>query len=505
MTIEFYTTFYKRENSTKRPSDGFSSRTLTGHLRDACSVMHPIIDIEPAGTGQLLPYQYTYAYIPIFSRYYFVRDWRWNNGLWQVVMDEDILATWKTQIGVNTCYVLRHDSDTDYNENISDTAYPATTEIVTDTFPMFNTFAAGLADGCYIIGVIGNDPSNAVGAISYYALSHTALGTLKNQLLTNNNLVTMEFIDGGGQQLVTDIAPELVKVLYNPFQYIASCMWFPFGISAVEHMSDAVSTVALGWWSYQVPARRLYSTATQYGDAFTLRFGEYADPHFHPQLSRGWYLNHSPYTRRMICGRFGSVALDPAWYGQYDQIAVDYIVDLITGQCLVKIGSRQPDGDLAVYKWYREVHFVLGVPIQLAQIGVDYLGTAVSGINAVSDIAGSAVSGFLSGGITGAIGKTISSAANGIYNTLSAAMPQMETSGQNGSMLVAQHETLVINQFYLIVDEDIHHKGRPLCELRQLDTLSGFILCADGELDLYCLAEEKEAIARYLTSGFFWE
>ena len=58
---------------------------------------------------------------------------------------------------------------------------------------------------------------------------------------------------------------------------------------------------------------------------------------------------------------------------------------------------------------------------------------------------------------------------------------------------------------YEIVDEDIGHKGRPLCASRQLNTLSGYILCADGETDIPCTEEERRMIAGYLTSGFFWE
>lgn len=208
----------------------------------------------------------------------------------------------------------------------------------------------------------------------------------------------------------------------------------------------------------------------------------------------------------MIRGRFGQVILDPSWFHEEgERLGITYTVDIITGQCLAEIGTRRQEGSTYIVNIFTERRFLLGVPIQLAQIGIDYIGTGVTAINAVSDAAGSAVSGFLSGGLSGAISKTISSAASGVYNTLQSAMPQMETSGDNGSFIAAGHLTEVITQWYLIADEDIHHKGRPLCQLRQLDTLSGFILCADGELDIDCFDEEKTAIARYLTSGFFWE
>ena len=150
-----------------------------------------------------------------------------------------------------------------------------------------------------------------------------------------------------------------------------------------------------------------------------------------------------------------------------------------------------------------ERHFLLGVPIQIAQVGTDYLGTAVSAINTIPQIMGGAISGIASG--KGAIMGAISGGANGVYNTIQSAMPQVETSGSNGSFLTAGYQTHVVTQFFKIVDEDIAHRGRPLCELRQLNTLSGFILCAEGEIDISCYDDERKEITRYLTTGFFWE
>jgi phosphate/sulfate permease len=102
-------------------------------------------------------------------------------------------------------------------------------------------------------------------------------------------------------------------------------------------------------------------------------------------------------------------------------------------------------------------------------------------------------------------GGQIAGGASGIYNTLQTAMPQVETGGSNGSFLAPVNNTHMVEQFYKIVDEDIAHRGRPLCELRQLNTLSGFILCAEGEIDISCYDNERKEISRYLTEGFFWE
>ena len=140
---------------------------------------------------------------------------------------------------------------------------------------------------------------------------------------------------------------------------------------------------------------------------------------------------------------------------------------------------------------------MLGVPIQLAQVGVDYLGTAVSAIDTVANTVSAAA--------RLDVGGAISSTAHGIYNTLQSSMPQMATSGSNGSFLAPFTNTTVVYHFYKIVDEDIAHKGRPLCKLKQLNTLTGYILCAEGEFDISCFDSERMLIKNFLTTGFFWE
>ena len=69
-------------------------------------------------------------------------------------MKEDVLATYKTEIGNSTEYVLRTDSTTDFNGEITDTTYPATTDIVSESYSLSNIFTTDLSVGCYIVGII---------------------------------------------------------------------------------------------------------------------------------------------------------------------------------------------------------------------------------------------------------------------------------------------------------------------------------------------------------------
>ena len=56
-----------------------------------------------------------------------------------------------------------------------------------------------------------------------------------------------------------------------------------------------------------------------------------------------------------------------------------------------------------------------------------------------------------------------------------------------------------------MVDEDLAHRGRPLCAVRRLDTLPGYQLCTDTDLQLPCTRTEMDAIRGYLESGYYFE
>ena len=326
-------------------------------------------------------------------------------------------------------------------------------------------------------------------------MTSTQFGALKDKLFSDDNLEIMGIIDSQGQTLIQDLSQEVLKTLYNPYQYIASCMWYPFGEGAITSKTS-VSSIKIGWWNYPLSGYLLYAQTLELGNE---QFAITA----HPQASRGSYLNYAPYTRRSLIGRFGTVAIDNTFFKVGNKINISYVIDLISGHCYTRIARRDESVSPPAEDLIAERNFLIGVPIQIAQVGTDYLGTAVSAINTIPQIMGGAISGIASG--TGAIMGAIAGGASGIYNTLQSAMPQVETSGQNGSFLAPVNNTHVVEQFYKIVDEDISHRGRPLCEIRTINTLSGFILCAEGDMDISCYDNERKEITRFLTTGFFWE
>lgn len=494
MQVDLFTNFEKKRNSTKQPAGGTS---VNGILKEPCSILRPVISFQPFSPTNP-PDAYRYAYIPLFSRYYWVDDWTWNDGLWTATLDVDVLATYKTQIGASTEYILRTDSDTNnFDGAISDGMYPATTDFSIESVAFQNPFidADHTYDGTYVVGIISGDATNAVGAITYWAMTSAEFGNLRSTLFGPDGLESMNLVDALQQWTSTDISEGIFKTMYNPYQYIASCTWFPVNKSSIAGSQQ--SSIQIGWWTFNVSGMRMTSTTGVFTEA------QQVPPH--PQaVTRGKYLNYAPYTKITLHGKYGSLPIDTEYLEVGDYIVGIYTLDYVTGQCLYEC-FISPNSAGTGRKLIKKTEFLIGVPLQLAQIGRDYLGMTVSAIDAGKKGAVGAIAGGAVAGIPGAIVGAIASGGGAIYDTIANSMPQLQTSGINGSYISIALSTVMIVIHFRVVDENIHHKGRPLCKLRQISSLSGFVMCAEGDIDLNAYDSERTKVSKFLVEGFFWE
>lgn len=466
--------FQKKKNSTKRPS-GAATQLSDVNLKDDTSVLNPVLLINQNSPGMPIPFDpsyFTYAQIPKFSRYYFITDARYVGGLWELYLTIDVLASFKTAIGNMSAYVER--SAAAYNGHIIDNLYPAKTDVQITSATVSNTWS-GVAPsgGCYILGVINNQSSGHVGAITYYAMSSSGLNLLLAFMFSNNIYQA---------STITEVGEDLFKSLFNPFQYIVSCMWFPGDPS---HYGDTQVTIKLGYWDTPVIA---YINKT----LAEIRYISGTIPD-HPQASsRGAYLNYAPYTRiTLFCPPFGETVLDPTFTRAGKYLYAKVIVDPITGMATMRAAfSNQSSGSYSG-KPCIEKSGMFGVPIQLAQVLSDYSG-------AINTAAAGLTSGSIAGLIGGAIGATVQSA-------IATQSPKVSTSGSNGSFGNFALEPNLVVEHTLLVDEDNADLGRPLMEKRQIGTLPGYIKCAEAHFDGSCFDMERDSINSFLLSGFFYE
>ena len=492
MQILLYSGFKKRENSTKTPLVSDATRTVTGYLREPCSIMNPVFKIErfPSDAS---PQAFNYAYIGEFSRWYFVKDWAWVDGLWQCNLEVDVLSSFKTDIGNSQAYVER--SSSDYDGAIIDKWYPATTDFSTQRVALSSSWnGVAASGGCYVVGIICNAnraTSQIGGAVTYYVMTPSQLGNLMHYLLSDG------FLDDNGfpatMTTTQQLAHDTVKALINPVQYIASCMWLP--VQASDISDGASHPIVLGY--YDLSHNTVYGA---YLTAVSFTMSVTGSIPVHPQAAtRGKYLNYAPYTRLTLnVPPFGSIPLDTSFCEIGSYLYGRVWCDPITGKATMRIELYPDSSHVGTGAIVREVSTMIGVPIQLAQMTPDYIN-AISSALTIATTIDSAWSGNLGAG------ALATRSFDAVGNAIDSLMPQVETQGVSGSFLSTVMPPFLTAQHFVVTDEDNAEFGRPLCAIKTLSTLSGFVKCKDAHVDFPCYKDEKSRILNYMTTGFFME
>ena len=471
----------KRNNSTKRPSG--SGDSFNCYLKDSTSVVDPAVIMEYSSHTSY--YDYNYAYIPDFKRYYFISDIISSGKTWELTLMTDVLATYKDTIGSSSMYVLR--SAAAWDGRIIDTYYPVMPvyKYESDYMPSFGQWVDNIDLGCFVLGIVGcEDDNKNIGSLRYYVMNRSSLYKLTEALLDSiNNNPEFSF---------EDLTIGLQKALVDPLNFIKSCVWLPYSIISVADSIFGSYSVTLnvnGWvlGSEEDPIPNyMVKTSPPYVDAevaFQIRR--------HPwTASRGKYLNCSPYTKATLnFPPFGTFDLDTTVLSDSEALRIVFNTDVTNGTGILEVYA-----DNALLQ---RTSSQIGVPIQLNQAKTDFLNSMM-GIG--SGIVGSIVSagtGNLFGAFSG-IANTIGSAADMMKPTVSS------TGGSGGFVDLAGGITLQYI-FYYPVDEDLQNAGRPLCEVRTLSTLPGYQLIMDGDVQISGTAGEQAAVKTFLEGGYFYE
>lgn len=481
MNINLYK-FAKRENSTKQPTG--TGTQFTCVLKEPTSAVEPTIILETSGNA--FP-DYNYAYIAAFGRYYFITDIVSDGYEWIISMTTDVMATYKTQIGSWSGYVLR--SSHSYNGLVKDELYPTTAvpgrASQENNAPFIRTGATHIStqSGCFVVGLINNVGSGAAkyGSVFYALMDNAALSQLAQKALTDCVTTANSFdFDEASQALQNSIV--------NPLQYIASVTWFPFNIDDIKVSLSDVSTLKLFDWNIQITSGYVYALVNnppvyETNVTFTLQK--------HPQAAtRGQYLNGAPYTQiTLTSGAFGSFDLDSSIIAGDTTLTLNYKVDLLEGT-----------GVLTVYgsvTTIAQVKAQVGVPVQLTQVTRDYIGTAATGVGAGASLIGGLLTGNIAGGIM--------NAASGVGDAVKSAAAKVQSIGSNGGMADLDFKTRLDYVFYQLANEDNATNGRPYCAVSQMSSIPGYIKVERADIELPCTASEHEQVKSFMEDGFFYE
>ena len=476
--------FSKRPNSTKQPDTTNPHTGFDCTLKGPCSIMAPVLEVNYGNSGND-PIGYNYCYIPNFDRFYWVSDWVNDGPIWECRLSEDELGTWKTAIGGSSQYILRSSHTSD--GSIVDTCYPATGAVNTITNTAgspWDQLMPTSGVGCYVIGIINNDQGYTaarIGATCYYVVTPAAMVNILIWLMNPGNF----FPSISGQD---DSTQAFYKSLYDPIQYMVSCMFCPI----TPAVGSSTTTIGYGPYAHTLTNGSAWYLNTGGVPAAT---GSVAIPK-HPQAAtRGTYLNGSPYSKYQIEIRpFGWIPLDPSDLWGYSTLYYWIYFDAVSGNATLLLSTNSNRTNI-VY----EQSALVGVPTNLAQTSRDYLGAGMSVLGAIGGVA----SGIGMGNVPGAIMSGVSGIGNAAANML----PQTQTQGSNGSFAeLILGRVALVGRFTLIVSEDNADRGRPLCVKGTISSYPGYLVVADPDVSiLEANQTELEAIRNYMSNGFFYE
>ena len=467
--VQLYT-FAKRDNSTKQPTgtgDEFSCV-----LKSGSGIMHPVLSFDLGIAGD--PSQYNYAYIPAFERYYFIEEWYFNRALWTATLKVDVLATYKTAIGGSSLYVMRAAGAN--NGDIIDTLYPAKSgcSFASDTKSNpWNT------TGLFVVGVVTADA--AFGSLNYYVMDAAGLATLCGNLTDPTTI-----INSAHDFDITELSEGLQLSLVDPIQYVKSCIMLPVSIADITNLGTS-GDITVYRFTQMGTGQKVYPTS-RINKSYSFSIPKHPDTN-----SRGNYVNSAPYTNiTLTIPPFGCIDIDSSVTCNASTLTVDVEVDPITGKGIMEISCN----NIVLNRLEAQI----GVPISLSSVTRDYVGAATSAMGAV----GSAVGGFMAGGLGGAVSGIVG-AASGVGNAISSLAPRANTIGTTGTF-AANHGSFRLDcQFFRPVADDNTHNGRPLCEVRQINNLSGYMIIQDGDVTISGTSAEDSMIRNYLETGFYYE
>ena len=491
--------FSKKTGSMAQPSASVPSVTYKCVARDDASLISPVILIEDQNDDVM---NYSYAYIEDWGkRDYFIKDIVLVNGnhLYELDLNVDVLATYRTDIRNSSQFVMR--SASNYNTNLIDSMYDmegkqqsgaksffGDVKLLPGGTPTYqNYFNTDITGGVFCMGVIGDN----VTGVTYYLMNYSVFRQVIEDLL--------DFVPND----ITEVGAGIAKALSKPLQYVTSCFWFP-----VPPIADHTTT-SITFGSYTIS---LGTYAGVLDDSLVQGYYANVDVPKHPQTAtRGAYMNLSPYAYyAMDFQPFGSFMLDSVKLYGCSKIRSYWFVDYSNGTALMKTYALDTSVNDSIYPilGYKEVALLcsastqLGVPIQLSQLTVNGLSFAANLIGGIA----SAAAGIASGGtlvpLAGAVMTGITSA--GIL-----ANPDVSSAGVSGSMIAFQSiKPCIYAQFAELSGPDYARFGRPLEEVAQIGNLSGYAQTRNATLVYSVLIPtdtEAEMVNALLDSGVYVE
>lgn len=454
MKIKYWTSFSKRKNSTKRPSSGTE---IDVTLKVGTTIEEPTFILADSNAP-------SFSYVEAFGHYYFITDIKFtHNQTYEVACSQDVLATYKANIGATTALVAR--SASSFNKYLKDDMISTlTTYVAEDTSAYTFPFSE---EGCFILSCVNN---NTPGK-----------GYVANYLLDASQFIQLAVWMSGGGNYGPDTFDDVIAFMVTNVSDVLGCIrgvkWLPVPYDTVKAIGTA-KTVHLGKYDTYINAYRID------GDGLIHDGGSMTFSQILPDDFRSAY----PYSSvDVFIPYYGIVSL-PAQYC-VNGVQYTYYVDVINGECYVRLYSMGSD----TTKLLSSVSFNIGVETPIAQAG----RSAGAAIDAAMGAVGSLAS-----------GNPLMAMSQGVGIMSAFAQSGISSKGSQGGRAMAHYNEIVAyatTQATTVPEDLASVQGRPLMAVVQISTLSGYVQCIGASVSISGPGEDRDEINSYLNSGFFYE
>lgn len=494
-------TFYfgnvtKRKNSTLQ---GTITNAFDVLFKNPTSLDNPTLTLNYSGDFDYNVAKYVTSDTSPKTYYYFVRDKvARNNDLWEVSLELDVLATYKTEILATTAYVLY---DSVSNTEIPDNRLPmkttATVKSVSEAFPF------AVDSGCYILSVTGNDNSTGIYKVDSSELaaliddlSHIEDNIFDFQNLTPPTAPTAppvgssleDYVNFVGEcmKFVGDYISYMIQCAVKPItqffgsgnipENIRQCIYLPFNRGTT---TPGPAHLCLGTFETKQQLNKLNTKTVVENTTINIPWPT--------GLGIGDYRRRSPYTELYLYLPYiGMTRLSSENLANVSTLNIQYVLGMLDGTlvCTVKGGGEvigQYSGNVAA-----------AAPIGFSNINIpkaaqSLIGGTVSALQ--GNIAGVGLAG-INFGETITPNYTCIGGMDGVAAT---------ASDQSITCYSVFHDTIVAP------NTDIATIGAPSMRPKQLSGLSGYCQCMDAHVALDADSPIMDKVDSFLNSGFFIE
>lgn len=447
MIITLYEKFSKKLNSTKRPETGTDIECF---LKENTSIENPHFILKDIS--------FNVNYVKWGNHYYFVDDIiSLKNNLYEIVCNEDVLATYKDDILKLTAFV--NFSSSLYNSNILDNRIPTTNDL---TVKASSIACEGFSDGgVYCVTCVGNGSAN----LNRYYLYDVGLNELAKKVVS---------IDA-------DLVNDIVLQFGNCVNAISNIMFIPFDTLSVFN-----TTVYLGNYNTDVIA---WTTDKKY----IIKKVVVDIPWINSNITRRGFE-----TIELYLPFYGTINLNAELFKNDDTLSIVYCMDYVTGGLTYMIGDRYTYScdcgipiSLGIYQ-----NDVKKTPLALGLKFADYISTGF--LNATTKLA------------TGEFGNYSFDISNKTSDVGTNFSTVGNMGGFNGAGLVSygNNKIYIRNSCHGFSDSIGSLKdicGNPLFKKTSLAKLTGYVQCNGASIDSVALENSRQRLNSFLNSGFFIE